>query len=50
MASLVIEYVWLGGDKELRSKHVLFNDIENFKGLESVPEWNDGSSIIGFRR
>ena len=46
MPSLVIEYVWLGGNKELRSKtRVIQGDIENFKGLESVPEWNyDGSS------
>lgn len=44
--SLVIEYVWLGGNKELRSKtRVIQTDIRKFKGLVSVPDWNyDGSS------
>ena len=43
---IIVEYVWLGGEKELRSKTRILNiNISEFKGLEDIPEWNyDGSS------
>jgi len=43
---IIVEYVWLGGKKELRSKtRILDIKISEFKGLEDIPEWNyDGSS------
>ena len=41
---VVVEYVWLGGKKELRSK-VRVIHTKDFKGLKDIPEWNfDGSS------
>jgi glutamine synthetase len=43
---IIVEYIWLGGKKELRSKtRILDINISEFKGLEDIPEWNyDGSS------
>ena len=39
-----IEYVWIGGDNELRSKTKVINFISGFS-LNDIPEWNyDGSS------
>ena len=39
----VVEYIWLGGNKELRSKtKVMKKEIYN---VSDLPEWNyDGSS------
>ena len=44
MATIVAEYVWLGGNNEYRSKsRVLLNS--NIKNLHDFPEWSyDGSS------
>ena len=37
MASIV-EYVWIGGNNELRSKtKVIYDEIHS---LENIPEWN----------
>ena len=43
---IIVEYVWLGGKKELRSKtRVIHTNLMDFKGLEDIPDWNyDGSS------
>ena len=44
LSFVVVEYVWLGGKKELRSKARVIH-TKDFKGLKDIPEWNfDGSS------
>ena len=42
----IVEYVWIGGKGEIRSKsRVIRNVISMFLTIENVPEWNyDGSS------
>ena len=44
MNKFIIEYVWIGGNSELRSKtRVIKRDIINT--INDIPEWNyDGSS------
>ena len=41
--TVIVEYVWIGGNNELRSKtKVIYNEI---KSIENLPDWNfDGSS------
>ena len=45
MNGIICEYVWIGGNNELRSKiRVIYNDILQ-PSLSTFPDWNfDGSS------
>ena len=44
MNKYIIEYVWVGGNRELRSKTKILKK-ENINNLNDIPEWNyDGSS------
>ena len=44
MNKYIVEYVWIGGNKELRSKTKVLKK-ENIDNLIDIPEWNyDGSS------
>ena len=41
----VLEYIWIGGKNEIRSKTRVLNVIYPIYGISQVPEWNyDGSS------
>jgi glutamine synthetase len=44
MNKCIIEYIWIGGNGELRSKTRVLN-IKHITNLKQIPEWNyDGSS------
>ena len=46
MKTVTVEYIWLGGHGEIRSKTRVLNNINNRQvELKDIPEWNyDGSS------
>jgi glutamine synthetase len=45
MNKTMIEYVWIGGNQELRSKTKVIDNNNNNITLDDLPEWNyDGSS------
>jgi glutamine synthetase len=42
---ILAEYVWIGGNLELRSKTKVFPDNFSYNSVDDLPEWNfDGSS------
>ena len=46
MTKVCAEYIWLGGNYELRSKSRVLSCVDkNYLRLEDIPQWNyDGSS------
>ncbi len=46
MSGTICEYVWIGGNNELRSKiRVIYDDDIRRPSLSTFPDWNfDGSS------
>ena len=45
MSIVKVEYVWVGGNGELRSKTKIIDNVNSLIGLDDLPIWNyDGSS------
>ena len=41
----VVEYIWLGGNNEFRSKTRVLDNVKNTINIHDIPDWNyDGSS------
>lgn len=41
----ILEYIWIGGKNEIRSKTKVFHSFLPIDSIESIPDWNyDGSS------